>query len=412
MDEQNLEPTRQKRKFWQYPWKYKESFIISACLVIVGFLIQYLTGSKGIQMPVWPVNFFIIVLFVAYIILFNRFVTHPIKKWFSSVPAAIASICIFTFLILLMGFIPQDKPDDGGFMSRIGLTHLVGSWPYLLISFNLLFVLSFTIIRRIYPFTLKNIAFAMNHLGLLIVLMAASLGATDTQKLMMFLEEGKVVFTAYDGQNQPRNLDFAIKLTDFKIEEFIPTLGIVDPMTGELKNKHERLLEAKTGSKATLGNWNITVEKYIENGRKTPDGYDTTSMVGSAPVVYIVGKNQVTGATTSGWVTAGSFMVPQEIVPLDNGQFIAMTIPQTKKYRSTVEVYYESGETKEATIEVNQPIKVNGWKIYQTGFDEEMGKWSTMSYVQLVKDPWLPAVYVGIFMVMAGALYLFWMGRS
>jgi hypothetical protein len=41
-----------------------------------------------------------------------------------------------------------------------------------------------------------------------------------------------------------------------------------------------------------------------------------------------------------------------------------------------------------------------------------MGKWSTESYVELVKDPWLPAVYVGIFMIMAGALYLFWMGRK
>jgi hypothetical protein len=42
--------------------------------------------------------------------------------------------------------------------------------------------------------------------------------------------------------------------------------------------------------------------------------------------------------------------------------------------------------------------------IYQYGYDESMGKYSRQSVFELVRDPWLPLVYTGIFMLLAGAL--------
>jgi hypothetical protein len=44
------------------------------------------------------------------------------------------------------------------------------------------------------------------------------------------------------------------------------------------------------------------------------------------------------------------------------------------------------------------------------GYDEKAGRWSTMSLVEAVNDPWLPAVYCGFFMIMAGNLLYFWKG--
>ena len=41
-----------------------------------------------------------------------------------------------------------------------------------------------------------------------------------------------------------------------------------------------------------------------------------------------------------------------------------------------------------------------------------MGKWSNLSVLELVKDPWLPLIYIGIFMMIAGAFYMFWMGNK
>ena len=44
------------------------------------------------------------------------------------------------------------------------------------------------------------------------------------------------------------------------------------------------------------------------------------------------------------------------------------------------------------------------------GYDEKSGKWSELSLVEGVRDPWLPVVYVGFFMILAGNTLFFWKG--
>ena len=39
--------------------------------------------------------------------------------------------------------------------------------------------------------------------------------------------------------------------------------------------------------------------------------------------------------------------------------------------------------------------------------NEQMGKWSNLSIFELVTDPWMPVVYVGIFMLLFGAVGMF-----
>jgi len=63
-------------------------------------------------------------------------------------------------------------------------------------------------------------------------------------------------------------------------------------------------------------------------------------------------------------------------------------------------------EVLEEKIEVNHPISVGGWRIYQLSYDERMGRWSELSVVELISDPWLPVVYVGIFLLLAGGIAL------
>ena len=77
-----------------------------------------------------------------------------------------------------------------------------------------------------------------------------------------------------------------------------------------------------------------------------------------------------------------------------------------KRFASDISVYTEDGKNVHGTVEVNKPLKVNGWKIYQYGYDNALGSKSPYSVFMLVKDPWLPAVYTGIFLMLAGALSL------
>ena len=91
-----------KRSVWQFPWSYIESFFIAVGLMLVGFILEYFSGGTITQLPSYPVNLFLLLAFVSYLLLTQIFVKGPVMNWLSSVPAAMAVMTVFTFLILLM----------------------------------------------------------------------------------------------------------------------------------------------------------------------------------------------------------------------------------------------------------------------------------------------------------------------
>lgn len=78
---------------------------------------------------------------------------------------------------------------------------------------------------------------------------------------------------------------------------------------------------------------------------------------------------------------------------------------------SDVTVYTKNGLVLRDTIRVNKPLSVRGWKIYQYSYEETEAGQTDVSVFELVRDPWLPCVYTGIFMMLAGAVWLF-LGRK
>lgn len=77
-----------------------------------------------------------------------------------------------------------------------------------------------------------------------------------------------------------------------------------------------------------------------------------------------------------------------------------------KRFASEIHIQTKAGESIEAVVDVNKPYEVDGWKIYQYGYDTDMGAKSQISILELVSDPWLPLVYAGFFMMLAGVLLL------
>ena len=79
-----------------------------------------------------------------------------------------------------------------------------------------------------------------------------------------------------------------------------------------------------------------------------------------------------------------------------------------RRYASEVMIYSKSSSQQyAATIDVNKPADVDGWKIYQKDFRQtEMGDDCQISILELVSDPWLPWVYAGIYMMLAGAVLM------
>ena len=83
-----------------------------------------------------------------------------------------------------------------------------------------------------------------------------------------------------------------------------------------------------------------------------------------------------------------------------------------KRFASEIQILTKTKKNIETTVDVNKPYEVDGWKIYQYGYDTQMGAQSQISILELVSDPWLPLVYTGIYMMLAGAMCMFIFGKG
>lgn len=85
-----------------------------------------------------------------------------------------------------------------------------------------------------------------------------------------------------------------------------------------------------------------------------------------------------------------------------------------KRYASDVIIYSKATQHQyAATIDVNHPVELDGWKIYQKDYRlTQLGDECQISILELVSDPWLPWVYTGIYMMLVGALLLLFFGAG
>ncbi len=409
------EQNKPKRKTWEHPWGYKESFLVVLELIFMGLIFEVLTGGKGAPLLKWPVNMVVgaILLFLVFIIYF-RLKSRPMVKWLSSVPAAISAISFFALVTLLLGFIPQDDIDANRYLKLLGMTHMKNSWLMMISGLYFLTTLGLVALRRATPLRRKNLGFLLNHAGLWITIAAGYLGAGDLMRLNLTVLENQ------ESTNQAVNkrdgeaylLPFSVRLEDFNIEHYNPKLAIYDSRTGSVVLEDGKTMPfIEKGLNATLLNWDVEVMDYEPESFRVGDQYVHGDSLGNAPAAYVKARNAVSGQEAEGWLSSGSFRVVNQYLQLENHYVLAMTNPEPEKFSSDI-VIKDGVEELPLTLEVNKPYKHRGWKLYQLSYDERMGKWSQVSVIEAVRDPWLPIVYFGIFLLLAGAMYLFWIGQD
>lgn len=412
----NQETKKSRRKTWEHPWRYRESFLVVLELMFLGLIFEVLTGGRGAPMLKWPVNMFVgagilLMLFIIY----YRYKSLPMVKWLSSVPAAISAISFFALVTLLLGFIKQDDADVNRYLRLLGLTHMKNSWLMMVSGMYFLTTLGLVALRRATPLKRKNLGFLLNHAGLWITIAAGYLGSGDLMRLDLTVWEGQPSTNqAMDKRTQQvYTLPFAVRLIDFNIEDYNPKLAIMDGRSGKISFEEGKSLPfVEKGLKTALMNWEVEVLEFEPAAFRQDERYYKADSIGSAPAAYVKAVNMVSGKETKGWMSSGSFRVMNQHIPLDNHNFLVMTIPEPEKYSSDILIVNDAQEARPLTLEVNKPFKYMGWKLYQLSYDERMGKWSQVSVIEAVRDPWLPMVYLGVFLLLAGALYLFWIGQD
>jgi hypothetical protein len=411
MSENNSET---KKAWWQKPWGYRESLAVVAGLLVVGNLLQFFAGSFPYELIAFPVNFYLLLVILVVVAWLTFKYKSALFQWLSGVPLSVANIAALLLYSLIMGFVPQAPSSQEGH-TLLGVDAITRSWPFVLIYFFTLINLSCVTTRRMLSFNWRDYAFYLNHIGLLLMLFAAGLGATDLRRFVMHVQEGETEWRVYGPNNEVLELPVAIKLNDFYMEEYIPKLAIIDRRTGEmLQSGKPEMWQIDTLRKSgRIAHWSIELETYIHDAiRMNDSSFHRVPMPGSCPAAKVVVNHAQSAQQVEGWISCGNFAQLYMTLPLNDTLLMVMTSPEPKLYRSDIVAYSKSGEVTEHQLEVNKPLKVGYWTIYQYSYDSEKGKASAYSSFELVYDPWITGFYGGLILFILGSVLLIWEGNK
>lgn len=276
--------------------------IVGCGLVAAGIVAQLIFGEVDWGAVAWPVNVVILAAFVVVVVLMYVFRGRVgAIRWLGSLQSAVWSLAFAVAVSVALGLLRQSNATDAAWHER-----LLSSWPFAMVYGWLALSLGMAIMRvGSRRWTWRTVAFMLNHVGLLVVLVAATLGSADMQRARMMVGLSSLGY-------EPQKFAYAVNGDDRDVVKMDFSIGLKD----------------------------LIIEEQ-----------------------------------------------PQQ------------------KYASRVDVYGADGRIciSDAIVEVNRPLSIGGWKIYQVSYDSREQRYSVF---ELVRDPWIGAVYAGIFMMLAGALAL------
>lgn len=400
---------------WTTPWKYREGWILCAGLFATGALLQRVAGPIDLAAFRYPANVWAGGVYLGLLAVFYAAGGRWKKlRWFAGGQAALTSMASLLLLVIVMGLTRQAADTSPGAVdSWLGFHRMTTAWSFVLLFLYVLSVLGWATIRRLLRFRWKDMGFCLNHAGLFLTLWAALLGSSDLTRLRMTAPLDTPEWRAADETGAWQELPLAIELQAFRIESYPPKLMLIDNLTGKALPQEQPVnwvAEEVLGSGRLL-DWEIRAIRFLPLAAcvMTEDtaNFVTFPSEGATTALYVEARNRSDGRVREGWVSCGNYMFPYVTLQLDEAVSLVMADPEPRRFTSEVVVYTPDKKRRQAVVEVNKPLTVAGWKIYQLSYDEQMGRWSRTSVFELVRDPWLPVVYAGILLMIAGALWLF-----
>ena len=390
--------------------QYKSSLIIALALLAIGVLMELFLGHIPGALFSFPGNIWLAVGFIALFTTLFFVARHTsLMQLLASVPFAITTIIVLGILTIGLGSIQLKEENANSFLGRLGLDNITTTWYFAFIFLMLLVNLWLAVLKRSLFFQKKNVTFLLNHFGLWLTLFAGVLGQGDLMRLTMELKKDAPEWRAVDKNGHVMELPLALELKQFNMEIYPNKLYVIDREGTPLPKKRPvNFLLEKDSVTHQLLDWKITLHQYIDSAVLVKENtWDKHQMWGSTNAANVTVENLKTGAKETGWVAAGNFQFPPQTIMLDSNHILIMAPAEARKFESEVIVYEKGKEEQRAEkIQVNHPITVDGWKVYQTSYDEKLGRWSDTSIVELVLDPWLPLVYAGIFILIPNSAIL------
>lgn len=388
--------------------KLKAAFLVPLILFLTGIVLQLVIGNFPLEAFRFPVNIIVIAEILLMVILIYIFLrNNKIIKYLSSGHAAISSIGLFAFLVIIMVLVPQISEMDS--MSHFsGLSQITSSWMYAFAVSYMLVSLGLVTMRRLFPLNLRNVFFFINHFGLWIVLAFGNLEQADKVNINISVPEGELIWYGYDKNDQYFEPNFALKLDKFNIEFYPPKLAVVDNNGKMLDAKTFQPCEIVKGKTIDFENNKITILELYENAIATSD--TVLEVAGLPDKTYVV---QIKCNEDTLYLQNGTSFQAPVTAAISEDYNLAILNPEPKYFGSEIQLFTKSGiENEKHTIEVNNPMHLNNWTVYQTSYFKAEAYKGYVSVFTAVFDPWIKVVYAGLALMFIGAIYLIFSKRT
>ena len=383
--------------------------LIGRCAVLfsAGTALQFLVGALNPSFLAYPWG---IVLAVNYLYVLILFYCQAdkwkwVKGWYDR-PACIVSLASLLVLSVLFGLIRQDASTDG-LWGLLGFRQMTSSWTFNFFLIHFMTVMGLKSIDDVWHWKKHNLSVIVFHVAVFVVLASGIFGSGDKVRVKVATTVGKPVQTGVSIDNQRSELPFVLRLTDFTLEEYPPRIHRV---AENLLSKEFVVMEGGNNA-GVLDSWQMECLEYLDMaGRLHPDSaYIPMQHVGATTAVFVKATHLETRQEVEGWISCGSHIFDGSALSLPDGSALVMPRREVKKYLSSVELENNEGK-KHLEIAVNHPATIGSWKIYQSGYDSDRGRWSTLSVLECVKDAWYVPVYVALWLILAAGVWMLFHG--
>src|SRR5690554_1394082 len=315
------------RKIWEQPWGYAEGFIVAAGFVIAGLMLQLTLGNINPRLFASPINLILGALFIIGLLAVHFFAgNNRSVRWLSTVYSTIPSIIVLVIMCVILGILPQfafDTPIEQlppNIFSILGWHNMTTSWPFVLSCMYLLLILGITTLRRTKQKQgVRDIGFYLNHLGLFLALFGGILGSADLERLTMSVTEGNLEWRAMDSKGELRELNLAIQLDTFTIEEYEPKLVVIESETGKMlpAARPESYMYEGIGKTTQLAGLTVEILDYYPDAvifrDSTFSNVVPMKMDGATSAIKVIATKTGLDNPVEGWVTNGSYLLPHKI---------------------------------------------------------------------------------------------------
>ena len=326
---------------------------------------------------------------------------HPLVRGLGSASLAIASLLSVAATCWPIAVFPVGV-DAPHWLNWFGLADPLSSLPFAIAMAAVAINLAVSLGRRLRcgPDRLR---FTILHLGLLTAILGGAAGHGGLIRARFVMEEGAKpgdAVTAVDGRRV--RLPVALCLDDFVLDRYAPML-LVAEADGSLF-RGEVLIGS--GAHDLVRGLQIEVTEWLPSAAVVADRPVPFSEPGTNPAARVVIRDAGGVILGDGWLHPPGPYGSELFLALPGGRSLHLDEPRPQRYLAKIRA---DGVSHEITI--NHPLRVDGWAIYLLSYDESLGPASRTASFEAIEDRALPAVYIGLGLLILGVLMHLWKPR-